>query len=40
MKGARNAAVEFLKEIARGVVNLAPEQSRNFSLSEKVKEQQ
>jgi len=40
MKEARNAAFEFLKEIARGVVNLTPEQCRQFSLSENVKEQQ
>jgi len=40
MRGARNAAVEFLKEIARCVVNLTPEQSRQFSLNDKVKEQQ
>jgi len=40
MKEARKAAFEFLKEIARSVVSLTPEQSRQFSLTERVKEQQ
>ena len=39
MKEARRTAVEFLKEIARGVVDLTPEQSHQFSFIEKVKEQ-
>jgi hypothetical protein len=39
MKEARKAAFEFFKEIARGVINLAPEQSRQLSLYEKVKRQ-
>jgi len=36
---ARKAAVEFLKEIARGVVNLTPEQIRQFSVNQQVKGQ-
>ena len=37
MKEARKATVEFCKEIARGAVSLTPEQTRQFSLNEKVR---
>ena len=37
MKEARKATVEFCKEIARDAVSLTPEQTRQFSLNEKVR---